>query len=840
MQGLIKKYFTFCVLLFFTIYQSNGCIESIVYAEWNEPTQVQKNSSVLQKTEKKKQWLLNQWVQKTGRYKHNSQSKIEIPGDGKKVKKFLANIKKDTEFSTPSGKEFFPSDISIQEGSERFVGGYGFEFGIPGTHLVFSKPIQMEMDVSAPEWSLYEILVKHEGNEKYNMQGLSVKDGGSCDTQGNHSLPGNYTKVKNGKVIFYTCGASRYIMNPTGGGSGTNDVRWIIGDYWQVQVYYNGLAQVYWGDPPTSGGGAPSVWPILRVGTTNVGNTQTAWTTYNTSSSQVGNTYTTTNTLTYTTGSLTYTLVLDWEYIAPDKFLTWSYNLTIPTGNTDAVKLYYGQDSYVAGADANDVWYYTTSPTQTVGIYDNTANVLSAQRYISGESWDGYIATGYWTVQSETMSGNNYSNTIGGAGDNGYGINWDLWTSPGTYTSTTEWRVLPYVSAPVPDVVPGIAQPNPGLHVGVTSQIPLGVTNAWNADSTGVHTMVLTLPVGIIGPASSFSSNGWSCGAQVGSTVTCTKTMNLASLASDNFTIPVTPDPVTENQTLNFSVSLSNASDSDTSNNTASVLMQVAVAPAPDDSTPPSIGNHFPTDNMILPIGDFSFFFDYSDEEGEINPASSDIILQKWNGSSWWADISSTYIGSSSITSTGSTFSATDIPYGKYKATMSISDIIGFTSSQEIIFYIDELEFTISTGSVDIGALPYSTNYFSSDELIVTIKTVGVPFEVTMNQDTNMIYDITEVIPNWNGSTGFGYEEEPYSGTINTIITDTFIGSWALFVNTNGDKNTYTYKIKFGANIEYEQSPWDYISSLSFNLTTSYGNPPGPCIFDESYFGCNL
>lgn len=103
----------------------------------------------------------------------------------------------------------------------------------------------MEMEVTAPEGSMYEILVKHEGDIKYNTSGLSVISGGNCDSTGNHSNPGNYSKVKNGKVIFYTCGASRYIMNPTGGGSGTNDVRWIIGDYGQVQVYYNGLSQIY-------------------------------------------------------------------------------------------------------------------------------------------------------------------------------------------------------------------------------------------------------------------------------------------------------------------------------------------------------------------------------------------------------------------------------------------------------------------------------------------------------------------------------------------------------------------------------------------------------------------
>lgn len=45
-------------------------------------------------------------------------------------------------------------------------------------------------------------------------------------------------------------------------------------------------------------------------------------------------------------------------------------------------------DSYVAGSDTNDVGYYTTTPSQTVGVYDSTANVLSAQRYISGQTWD--------------------------------------------------------------------------------------------------------------------------------------------------------------------------------------------------------------------------------------------------------------------------------------------------------------------------------------------------------------------------------------------------------------------------------------------------------------------
>jgi hypothetical protein len=46
---------------------------------------------------------------------------------------------------------------------------------------------------------------------------------------------------------------------------------------------------------------------------------------------------------------------MDWSYTAPDKSFTQKYTWIIPTGNTQNVKWYYGMDSFVAGADANDV-----------------------------------------------------------------------------------------------------------------------------------------------------------------------------------------------------------------------------------------------------------------------------------------------------------------------------------------------------------------------------------------------------------------------------------------------------------------------------------------------------
>lgn len=41
--------------------------------------------------------------------------------------------------------------------------------------------------------------------------------------------------------------------------------------------------------------------------------------------------------------------------------------------------------------------------------------------------------------------------------DLGFGVNWNFGTGANiTYSGSTEWRLLPYVSANVPDLIPGI------------------------------------------------------------------------------------------------------------------------------------------------------------------------------------------------------------------------------------------------------------------------------------------------------------------------------------------------------------------------------------------------
>ena len=450
-----------------------------------------------------------------------------------------------------------------------------FEFGIPGKHLIFSSPVMLS--INTPNYSdgfVVDIAVLHEGDTEFNTLWLSTQASTLCNADGSSTKWWSKAIVKNGKITFYTCGASSFTINPTGGWAWSNDLRIIVWDCAQVQIYYNNLQQIYNGNPPATGCSAWSnmdAWPVLRIGNTSYGNDFTAWSTNTTTGSTTGNTYTATSTMTRVVGGLTYTVIIDWEHTAPNKFLTWKWRVIVPPTNTQNIRFYYGMDSAVAGVDTNDVGYYTNTGGQTVGIYDSVANIVSAFRYINGPAWSGYQANWWNTVRTQIQNGANFTNTVQNTGgDLGFGINWNFWTTANvTYSGTVEWRLLPYVAWNAVDLIPGIGQPEWPLTTGYISQLPITLTNAGNITSSGVHTAVLTLPTSISGPVSSFNDNGWFCGAQVWTTVTCTKTTAIDPLASETFRIPVIPLPAAGGTNVNFIVNISNPGDSNTGNNSA-------------------------------------------------------------------------------------------------------------------------------------------------------------------------------------------------------------------------------------------------------------------------------
>lgn len=256
------------------------------------------------------------------------------------------------------------------------------------------------------------------------------------------------------------------------------------------------------------------------------------------------------------------------------------------------------------------------------------------------------------------------------------------------------------------------------------------------------------------------------------------------------------------------------------------------------DVTPPTIDDYSPQDNLLIPIWNFNISIAHSDSEAGIDTSSKTLALYKWTWSVWGSDISSTYVNFTGaiVTSTWANFPVFGLPFGKYKATYNITDKVWNTATQDIIFYVDEVEFNISTWSVDIGTLPWGSSQFSSWELVVTVKTVWAGFLVDMTHSTPFSYDYW-VIDDWNGSQGFWYDQNPYSSTVQKINPNTIIGSQTGSINTDGNKNTYTYRIKYGALVNPDQIGWTYATDVSFQIAYDYPSN-GYCVMDQTPFSC--
>lgn len=376
--------------------------------------------------------------------------------------------------------------------------------------------------------------------------------------------------------------AASYTMNPVWWTAASNDLRIIIWDWWQTQVYYKWLAQNYGWNPWATWNSWPNHYVRLSIWNTRVWKWWTNWTSATTSWSQSGNTYNATTTLTYTTWWRTYRVIIDREYTAPNAYFSWRYRVEVPTWNTRNISFYFSMDSFVAWWDAWDVWYYNTNPSQTVWVYDNIANVLSAQRYISWPTWAWYEASAYWNMLTRINNNQNYNWTIQSTSwDLWYGINRNFWTAAWVvYEWENEWRMLPFVNTPTYDIYPSIWQPEPSLTVWQNSLIPINIINAWTINATWNTTVNFTIPNNFIWPANPFSTNWWSCSAVVWTTVACTKTINITPLWwVDILQIPLKPLAAAWWTTVNFTTSLTNSWDSNTTNNSATISQQVAVSP---------------------------------------------------------------------------------------------------------------------------------------------------------------------------------------------------------------------------------------------------------------------
>lgn len=225
----------------------------------------------------------------------------------------------------------------------------------------------------------------------------------------------------------------------------------------------------------------------------------------------------------------------------------------------------------------------------------------------------------------------------------------------------------------------------------------------------------------------------------------------------------------------------------------------------------------------LLPKGNNTFNYSYNDAWAWVNVAWITYSINKWNPitSSYWANIASTYINSPSISATWASLPVKNLPYWKYQTSINVPDLSWNTSTYNITFYVDEIEFNINTWHINIWKLMINSKSFSP-ELLVTVKTLWAGHNIFMNQSWSL-NNSWVILNNWNGVSWFWYDKSPFSTNIGLIKINELIWSNLKNINVNWEKNTYIYKVKLWAFItNQEQVAWDYLTKLNFILQLNY------------------
>jgi hypothetical protein len=239
------------------------------------------------------------------------------------------------------------------------------------------------------------------------------------------------------------------------------------------------------------------------------------------------------------------------------------------------------------------------------------------------------------------------------------------------------------------------------------------------------------------------------------------------------------------------------------------------------DTTPPSISSPSFSSGALLPWWNHNIVINYTDTESAIDAGTANIILNKWDWiSAWGADISAAWLNTVSISTSSASYNTNNLSFWKYRYTFFINDSAWNTGVWERVFYIDQPELVVWSWSIDMWYVDSIWADFS-DTVTITVLTVGAPFDLTFTNTTLPSY-VPESIPAWNGTTGLGYQQSPFSWTLSVINSNETIASEALLINTNGNKNTYTYNIQIGALIDIAQTAGEYIWDLKFDIDLQY------------------
>lgn len=181
-------------------------------------------------------------------------------------------------------------------------------------------------------------------------------------------------------------------------------------------------------------------------------------------------------------GGLTYGLTITYSYTYPNAFFTVKYNVVIPAGNSELVKLSQGWDTLLAGGDAGPGFVSGMGANLTMGTQKTISGqvVYEAFKYKSGKAWDGYYSAD-WSNLNSNLSSNSYifNKTIdpNATTDNGIGISINYGSAPGAFSTTND--VIFRCNAPV--VAPAFSSASAVIACGSTINLKSNYTGTAEA-----------------------------------------------------------------------------------------------------------------------------------------------------------------------------------------------------------------------------------------------------------------------------------------------------------------------------------------------------------------------
>ncbi len=166
-----------------------------------------------------------------------------------------------------------------------------------------------------------------------------------------------------------------------------------------------------------------------------------------------------------------------------------------------------------------------------------------------------------------------------------------------------------------------------------------------------------------------------------------------------------------------------------------------------------------------------------------------------------------------------------NLPYGRYRFDLQITDTVGNIATRSFTYFVDAIDWTISADTYNIGNITQDIATFGTGELVVTVRTVGAGFALTTAPTNPLAIPSGDTINYWNGTYGVGYDlwnGTAFLGNIITYSPNATLATVAKNINQNGERNTFTYRIKYGAQVDFMQKAGDYNGTVQFGLSLDY------------------